>query len=227
MIEAVIFDMDGVLIDSEPLWREAEIQVFRKVGLHLTTDMCLQTTGLRTDETVAHWYRYRPWDNFSQKEIAGFIEETVCDIIEEKGVTSPGVRKIMNFFNDNGIPKALASSSSPAVIDRVLGRLDMKKEFDVIYSAVNEEFGKPHPAVYITTAHKMNTIPVRCLAIEDSFAGLLAAKSAKMRTIVIPEESNRKSPVFSIADLKLDNLGDFTEAHWRFLNSLNGLDKLI
>ena len=223
MIEAVIFDMDGVLIDSEPLWREAEKLVFRKVGINLDEEMCLQTTGLRQDETVAHWYRFKPWNNKSQEEVGREINETVCNIIEEKGVPAEGVHKAINFFNSAGIPKALASSSSMEVIDRVLTKLRLKQEFRVIYSAENEDFGKPHPAVYITTAKKMDVLPVSCLAIEDSLAGLIAAKSARMRTLVIPEESNRGNPRFTIADVRLDSLEDFSEGHWELLNSLNGL----
>ncbi len=215
--------MDGVLIDSEPLWREAEILVFRKVGIYLNEEMCLQTTGLRTDEMVAHWYRFKPWSNKSQEEVGREINETVCNIIEERGVTAKGVRRAINFFNSAGIPKALASSSSPEVIDRVLTKLGLKQEFRVIYSAEKEEFGKPHPAVYITTAKKMNVQPVNCLAIEDSLAGLIAAKSAKMRTVVIPEESNRDNPRFTIADIRLNSLEDLSEGHWELLNSLNGL----
>jgi mannitol-1-/sugar-/sorbitol-6-/2-deoxyglucose-6-phosphatase len=224
MIEAVIFDMDGVLIDSEPLWREAEKRVFRKVGIDLTDKMCFQTTGLRTDETVGHWYRWKPWTNMSREDVGREIEETVCDIIDEKGSPSPGVHRLIDFFKKAGVPAGLASSSSPEVIDRVLGKLQLKQEFTVIYSAVNEKFGKPHPAVYITAAEKMGVAPVSCLAIEDSFAGLLAAKSAKMRTIVIPEKSNLDNVRFSIADLKLGSLEEFTAGHWDTLNSLNGMD---
>lgn len=224
MIKAVIFDMDGVLIESEPIWREAEIEVFKRVGINLTEDMCRQTTGFRTDETVAHWFRYRPWDNFTQKEIGIEIERTVCDIIDEKGVPAPGVDKILKFFNERGIPKALASSSVQGVIDRVLGKLGLKNEFVKVSSGSEEEYGKPHPAVYITAAKKMSIEPANCLAIEDSFAGLLAAKAAKMRAVVIPEESNRNNPKFTIADVKLDSLADFSTEHWDLLKSLNGMD---
>lgn len=215
--------MDGVLIDSEPIWREAEKIVFRNVGIELTEEMCFQTTGLRTDETVGHWYRFKPWDNKSQEQVGREIEETVCDIIDKKGQPAPGVHDIIEFFNRAGVPKALASSSKLEVIDRVLGRLGLKNEFKVIYSAAAEEYGKPHPAVYITTARKMGVLPVNCLAIEDSLAGLIAAKAAKMRTLVVPEENNRDNPRFTIADVRLDSLGDFSESHWKLLNSLNGL----
>ncbi len=223
MIEAVIFDMDGVLIDSEPLWREAEKLVFGQVGILLTDNMCLQTTGLRVDETIEHWYRYKPWENISKEEMGREIEDTVCDIISSKGEPAPGVFKIIDFFNRAGIPKALASSSSERIIKWILKELGLSNEFPVIHSAENEEYGKPHPAVFITTAKKMNTIPNHCLAIEDSLAGLIAAKSAKMRTIVVPEEIHRDNPRFSIADIRLNSLADFSEQDWELLNSLNGL----
>lgn len=223
MIEAVIFDMDGVLIDSEPIWRQAEMEVFRKVGINLTKEMCLQTTGFRTDETVGHWYRYRPWDNISREDLGSLIEDNVCMIIDQVGVKAPGVDNIMKFLNRSGTPKALASSSSPEVIDRVLTRLDLKHEFSVIYSAGNEEFGKPHPAVYITTAKMMGVPPPNCLAIEDSLAGLIAASSARMRTLVIPEKHHLDNPKFSIANLKLQSLSEFTPEHWEFLSNLNGV----
>ncbi len=223
MIEAVIFDMDGVLIDSEPIWREAETKVFKSVGIELSHEMCLQTTGLRTDETVDHWYRYKPWSNISKEEVGSKIEDTVCDIIDEKGVAAEGVEEIISFLNRKRIPKALASSSSPYVIDRIISKLGLKNEFLIVYSAENEDFGKPHPAVYITTARQLSVHPVNCLAIEDSFAGLLAAKSAKMRTLVIPEEHHRNNPRFSIADVNLKSLADFSEKHWHRLNSLNGV----
>ena len=224
MIKAVIFDMDGVLIDSEPLWREAEIHVFKKVGIDLNNELCRQTTGFRTDETVAHWFSYKPWKGKSPEEVGEEIEETVCDIIDEKGMPAPGVHKIIGFFRNEGLPLALASSSSPEVIDSILSKLDLKDAFGIIHSAVHEEFGKPHPAVYITAARKLGVEPSHCLAVEDSLAGLIAAKSAKMRTIAIPEASNSNNPRFHIADLRLDSLADFSAAHWKELNSLNGLN---
>ncbi len=223
MIEAVIFDMDGVLIESEPLWREAEIQVFKKVGISLTEEMCRQTTGFRTDETVAHWYRYKPWDSPSQEEIGLEIEKTVCDIIDNKGVPAPGVKKILRFFNERNIPKALASSSAPDVIDHVLKKLELTGEFMLTSSGSHEEFGKPHPGVYITTARKLGVPPSACLAIEDSFAGLLAAKAAKMKAVVVPEKPNLENPKFSIADLILKSLEDFSDDHWDLLQSMNGM----
>lgn len=218
MIDAVIFDMDGVLIDSEPLWREAEMKIFRKVGVELTTEMCMETAGLRIEEVVSYWYRISPWNGPSKQEIIEEIDAEVKKLIMEKGEQLPGVSKAIGFFTGKAIPKGLASSSSPGIIKTVLEKLNLENAFDAVCSAVHEEYGKPHPAVYITAAVKLGCKPEHCLAVEDSFNGLVAAKAARMKTVAVPDPLEAASPKFSIADLKLDNLEKFSEEHWEQLN---------
>ena len=89
------------------------------------------------------------------------------------------------------------------------------KEFEKIYSAQEEEYGKPHPAVYISAAKRLNVAPVECLAIEDSFNGVLAAKAAKMKCIAIPYEGVRHDRRFAIADVSLDSLMQIDLDVWR------------
>lgn len=200
MIEAVIFDMDGVLIDSEPLWRKAEIKVFSKVNIQLTEDLCMETLGLRTDELVQYWYEKHPWNTLQLKEVADDIEQTVKELILSEGIAMAGYRETIDFFRQNGFKTGLASSSTMQLILAVLQKLDIQELFSVIHSAENEKFGKPHPGVYLTTAKKLGVRPENCLAIEDSLNGLLAAKSAGMKTIVFPAPENRENPQFEIAD---------------------------
>lgn len=210
MIEAVIFDMDGLLIDSEPLWQEAELHVFNKVGVPLTPEMTLQTTGLRTDEVVEYWHKKYPWSNPPQKEVSDKIDETVIDLIKSKGTAMAGAKEAVELCKAAGLPIAIASSSSTLLINTVLEKLGIADEVKIIHSAHDEAYGKPHPAVYISTANELGVHPNHCLAFEDSANGVLAAKAAKMKCIAIPEPSLRNDKRFGIADIILHSLHDFT-----------------
>src|SRR5438552_11118536 len=137
MIEAAIFDMDGLLIDSEPFWVVSEKKVFASVGFELTDEMCLQTFGMRIQEVIPYWYNYKPWDEFQksfvhmQKEIL----ENVTFLIQEKGKLFEGSEEVIKLFIDKNIKTALASSSPVQIIDAVLDRFDLRKYFIAFCSA--------------------------------------------------------------------------------------------
>ncbi len=221
MIEAVIFDMDGVLIDSEPMWREAEPLVLRKLGVPLTSEMCLETTGLRIDEAVAFWHRRYPWDlrEHPIHEVGEIIVDKVIDLVRERGQALPGVGEVLGFLGREPVKLAVASSSPARLIAAVLERLEIRSLFAVVHSAENEPFGKPHPAVFISTANMLGVEPVRCLVLEDSLNGVLAAKAARMACVAVPEAHNRDDPRYCIADRIIPGLRHFDEALW---NQLRG-----
>ncbi|MDN5203449.1 hexitol phosphatase HxpB [Fulvivirgaceae bacterium BMA10] len=219
VIEAVIFDMDGVIIDSEPFWEAAEMEIFGELGLKLSKEMCYQTVGLRTDEVVKYWYDQYPWNGLSKKEVEIAITKKVRDQILENGKAMKGLENAIEMIQHLKLKLSLASSSAMEIIETVLNKLDIRSKFEVVHSAELEEFGKPHPAVYISTARKMGIDPKNCLAIEDSFNGLISAKAARMKTIAIPESSMSGHPKFSIADLKLNSLSEFNEHILHDLNS--------
>mgnify|MGYP006268404497 CR=1 FL=1 len=200
MLEAIIFDMDGLLIDSEPFWQQAEIEIFADVGLTLNSQLCEQTMGLRIDEVVNYWYQRHPWQNFSQEEIAQRIVQRVVELIETKGIARKGVDALFEFLSHVNLPLALASSSDYVLIEAVIKRLDLKDKFSVIHSATAEAYGKPHPAVYLTTAEKLGVTATNCVALEDSFNGVLAAKAARMMCFAVPEGYPKSDLKFIIAD---------------------------
>jgi mannitol-1-/sugar-/sorbitol-6-/2-deoxyglucose-6-phosphatase len=218
MIKAVIFDLDGLLIDSEPLWQEAEILVFKQVNLVLTRELCLQTQGLKIDEVVDHWYQQYPWTNLTKLEVEELIVSKVIELIQLKGKLLPGVERAISFVQSQDVKIALASSSASIIIQAALQKFGLTEVFVEIYSAESEVLGKPHPGVYLTTAQKLNVPPQSCLALEDSLNGVLAAKSAQMKCIAIPEAIQQKNPKFAIADQLLKSLEELNQPVWNSLH---------
>ena len=217
MIEAVIFDLDGLLIDSEPLWQEAEIVVFRQVNITLTSELCLQTKGLRIDEVVEYWYQKYPWTNLTKQKVEQLVVAKVIELIHLKGKPLAGVDYAISFVRQKQVKIALASSSALPIIRAALQRLNLTKVFTEIYSAESEVLGKPHPGVYLTTASKLKVAPQKCLALEDSLNGVLAAKAAQMKCIAIPEPAQRDRPQFAIADKILQSLEELNDTVWHSL----------
>ena len=219
MITAVIFDMDGVLIDSEPFWQESEVDAFGRLGLALTREMCLQTMGLRVDEVVEYWRRRRDFGEAPEGALEDAIVGGVVERILSEGEAKEGAAGAPAFFRARGARVALASSSAYRLIRAVTGRLGLADSFECVYSAEEEEYGKPHPGVYLSTARRLNVAPAECLAIEDSFNGVLAAKAARMRCVAVPEPAQRRDPRFAIADVVLDSLAGMNTEVWRALDA--------
>lgn len=210
MIKAVIFDMDGLLIDSEPLWQEAEIEVLTKVGVPLTAEMTVQTMGFRTDEVINYWHRKYPWTTPSQHDVSKELDKTVIELIKARGKAKDGVNEAIAVCESMKLPIAIASSSPILLIQVVLEKLDIHDKVQAFYSAHDEEYGKPHPAVYIRTAKELGIHPEHCLAFEDSANGVLSAKAAKMKCIAIPEKHMLDDKRFGVADIILPSLLDFS-----------------
>ena len=216
-IQAVIFDMDGLLIDSEPYWRTAMIAGFAEVGLHLTDEMCAVTQGYRIDEVVEIWYQRHPWSGPDVAAVTQWIVEEVERLVRTQGQPLPGVYKLFDFLEARNIRLSLASSSHLSLIEATIDKLDLRKRLELWHSAELEDYGKPHPQVFITTANKLGVDPSRCLVFEDSLHGVIAGKAAKMKVVAVPEAANWERPQFAVADLNLRSLTEFDEAVWTSL----------
>lgn len=212
MIAAVIFDMDGVLVDSEPLWRKAEVEAFGAEGLVLTEEACKATMGLRLDEVVK--MRLPNRTPAERARVEENILVRVIELVSREGLRKEGAAEAVAFARAQGVPVALASSSPLRLIRATLERLALSDAFVFVHSAESEPYGKPHPAVYLTAAARLGVAPEQCVAIEDSLRGLVSAKAASMTCIAVPEEPD---PRFALADLVLPSLTALDAAAWSTL----------
>lgn len=218
-LTTVIFDIDGLLIDSEPLWHEAATELFNQFGVKLTDAMYTSTTGLRTKEFVQLWFDYFKIDQKFAAEAEKNIVEGVLKRIEDKASIMPGVPHIFDFFANKQFKIGLATSSPPSLIDLVVQMTGIESYLSATASAEYLPYGKPHPQVYLNCAESMNSHPIECICFEDSFNGLIAAKAARMKCVVIPHHSLNKDERWGAADLKLSSLQNFGELHFDRLNS--------
>lgn len=206
--EAVIFDMDGVLIDSEPLWKIAMEQTFREVGCDLTKKDFQKTVGLRIDEVVAYWYNHVKWKEVPEKEVENRIIQRMIALINENGEPLPGVVETLDYLKKSGKRIGLATSSYAILIAAVLRTLKLEDAFHFVHSAGHEQYGKPHPAVYLTVAEKLGVQPEKCLVIEDSLNGIISGKAAKMTVVCIPEKTHHPEPKLILADIQYESMTD-------------------
>jgi mannitol-1-/sugar-/sorbitol-6-/2-deoxyglucose-6-phosphatase len=219
MIDTVIFDMDGLLIDSEPLWDVSMLEVFATLGVDMSAELAAQTRGLRTREVVHYWQNYFKWETVkSTEDVCDEIVSTVTNKIVTEGAAMEGLHYILDFFRAKDMKLGLASSSPKNLIDCVLSHLDIKSYFQAVYSAELEPYGKPHPAVYLSCAQELGVDPVHCLAFEDSINGMVAAKAARMKVVAVPETHNQHDRRYALADLQLPSLMHFNEKHFEELN---------
>ncbi len=205
MIEAVILDMDGILIDSERHWQLTERSLFAQLGIDLTDELLVETRGLRTEEMMAHWTSRFPLDGMDHQELMDQYDRLMVEVPLMKGA-----RKLIGMFRQLKLPVALATCSSQAHIDAVIDKHHLRDAFDLLVSAARNMPGKPHPEVFIQTAELLKVDPTRCLVFEDSFYGVIAAKAAKMKVVAMPDPSEYDQKRFGAADLKIRSLNEFT-----------------
>lgn len=211
---AAIFDMDGLLIDSEPLWDQAELDIFASLGVDITRRHELpDTLGLRIDQTVRMWFEALPWNGPDQQEVTQYIIARALALVEETRPLLPGVEQALQLCQQQGLKIGLASASPLHMLERVLEMFDLRKYFDVLASAEALPYSKPHPQVYLDAAAKLGIDPLNCVTLEDSFNGMIATKAARMRSIVVPAADHRDDARWALANVILDDLTQLKPEH--------------
>ncbi|ALB66521.1 2-deoxyglucose-6-phosphate hydrolase YniC [Cronobacter dublinensis 1210] len=213
-ILAAIFDMDGLLIDSEPLWDQAELEVMATLGVDTSRRHELpDTLGLRIDLVVELWFAQQPWNGPSVAEVTQRIITRAITLVEEKRPLLPGVADAIALCKAQGLKVGLASASPLHMLERVLSLFGLRESFDALASAEHLPYSKPHPQVYLDAAAKLGVDPLCCVTLEDSVNGMVASKAARMRSIVVPAEENRSDARWALANVRLHSLTELEPWH--------------
>ncbi|WP_040976429.1 hexitol phosphatase HxpB [Necropsobacter massiliensis] len=207
-VNAIIFDMDGVLIDSEPLWKQAGVEIFNAFDLPATWADMVALTGLPSRGIVDKIYQKYHKAPLPAEEMASRLNEHAIALILDQKPLMKGVKETLEKLTALGYRLAVASASPRKLLEEITQRCDIAQYFDYLSSATELAYNKPHPQVYLHAADMLNSAPCNCLGIEDSVVGMTAVKAASMKCIVIPDQSMKTDPRWSLADAQLNALSD-------------------
>lgn len=208
MIKAIIFDMDGVMIDSEPLWEKTERILLGRRNIDYSPDYRDQIVGLNQKDSgrlLINTFEL----NETIEEIISERVEILTAIYEKELEVVPGLIPLLSELRKNNYLLAVASSSPLRVIDFVLDMFSLHNYFSQVVSGECTENGKPHPDIYLHTAERLGVKPRECVAIEDSINGVKSAKAAGMFCIAVPDKRLSQEQ-FREADLIINSLDKFS-----------------
>lgn len=199
--------MDGLLVDSETLWRKAHMNVLADEGFKVTYEEVQAFAGIATENVVAFWQKRFGWNPKLNQEIIQKIVDYVGEEAKASIKTMPGAYEAIDLFKKHDLPLGVASSSQPHLMKIFLDELNISKDIVVSRSAHFEKHTKPFPDVYLTTARMLGVEPANCLVFEDSLPGVKSAKAAGMKCVAVPEPPYDNAD-FSEADLIVSSLLD-------------------
>lgn len=186
-VKAVIFDMDGLMFDTERLSLEAWIKAGNELGIEIPEELLMSVRGCNYKSAMAQFYKYLgadlDYDDLRGRRTRHFNEE-----IEKKGLpVKKGLRELLAYLKENGYPVSLGTSSHYEVAMRHLDSVGIKEYFDTYVCGDMVENAKPAPEIFLTAAEKLGVAPADCAVLEDSVNGILAGIAGGFRTVMVPD----------------------------------------
>jgi HAD superfamily hydrolase (TIGR01509 family) len=185
-LQAVLWDMDGTLVDSEPVWARVQLDLLTSLGAIWTVEDCVNLVGSDLGDAVKAWMARIPEGAIEPEELAERMYGEVVRSLKEEVVFRPGAVELLQALNAEGIPCALVSASHRVMIDAVLAHLPPDL-YDVIVAGDEVTHGKPHPEPYLTAARELGVDPADCIVIEDSPGGTASGTAAGAFVIAVPQ----------------------------------------
>lgn len=211
-IKAVLFDMDGLMVDTESLSTEAFINSVKAQGYNMTKEETLKVLGFTKANIYQFWIDYFQGTNVDGKKLVDdhyeYIENVLYTVGPEK---MPYVEELLKYLRENNYKIAVASSSDTADIKNNLEKTKLEKYIDEIASGAEVENGKPAPDVFLLAAKRLGVDPKDCLILEDSKAGIKAGKASGAMVFMVPDMYTVDKECEDTADRILTNLGEVIE----------------
>ena len=220
MVKGALFDLDGTLISSAKAWLNAEAEVFRNEGVELSEADQMETHGLKSIESVSYHYTKIQNPKKTAVELNIEVESSVLHEFGKSVQLKEGILEVLQLLKDENIPMAIASASSFRFIKTAAEQFGIDTFFKFLYSSDFEDHGKPHPGIYITAAKKLGIDPLKALAFEDSFYGILAAKAARIKTVALLDQGQINNTKFDFADMKIESFHNFGCKELEYFNNL-------
>jgi HAD superfamily hydrolase (TIGR01509 family) len=197
MLKGAIFDMDGLMFDTEQIWQKNWNKTAAEMGIELAEDFKYSicgTSGKLMNSVIEKYYGVE-----DGSEIAALVKQRVHDDLIEFTPEKPGVHEILEFFREKGVRMAVASSSTEEVIRRNLQNTNTEDYIEVIVSGSGMANGKPAPDIFLKAAEELGIAPEECYVFEDAFNGVMAGYNAGCRTIMIPDMSQPTDEIRAMA----------------------------
>ena len=206
MIKAVVFDMDGVLFDTERISREAWFYTARQMGIEAQFEpVFLRAIGMNRSDTREMFLSIYGND-FSYETFQTTSSQKFHELIEQELPMKPGVHEILSWLRAHKVPTALASSTSKKSVLSHLSRPNLTDFFDDVITGDMVVHSKPHPEIYEMACRAIHTAPVDCIAVEDSKNGIRSAFAAGMKPIMIPDQVQPDDETAALLFKKYDSL---------------------
>ncbi len=208
-IDAVIFDMDGTIVDSMWIWKNVDNDFFEKYQIDSSGYDDSEIDGLGFTET-AEFFKERYRMEASVEEIKDFWNDMAIDKYRTQTKLKPGLPEFLDMLRSRGIRIGISTSNSQLLVDEFLSCRGVNDCFDAVTTVCDVSTGKPSPDVYLATAEKLGVPPERCLVFEDIPMGILAGKNAGMRVCAVEDSYSEKvrEEKQELADFYIN---DFTE----------------
>ena len=184
--EAIIFDMDGSLVDSMWVWKDIDIQYLGRFGHTIPDDLQQKIEGMSFTETAVYFKeRFEIPDTVEQ--IKADWNQMAWDNYRTRVMLKPGARSLLDYCKENGIKLGIATSNSRQIVDMVMKERDIEGYFDCIMTSCEAKKGKPAPDIYLLTAQQIGVPPEKCLVFEDIVFGIQAGKAAGMEVCAVED----------------------------------------